>query len=273
MRFRARPIYVISVAVLVGVLIPPLAHAVTLLVAQDDASNYTNSTWSGDEGLGLDTWVFRISGGGGFYLDESGGQVDGIATSGNTWGMWANDGGGAGVQHVAAFRGFGWNGSYWQNALTRFGDEFRISFEHGAIDPNSSCGFTLRNGNSDADASNYNTGSRFEFGWFRGAGAADSTYTIYDGSGGGVDTGVAPRFTGLDIVLRLTGADSYEVSIYDATNAVVALTNITSTLGASGSIDSVALYDRDTDGDPGNDVYFNKIEIRHFLPPTMLIVK
>jgi len=263
MLFRARTIYVISLAVLMGMLIHPLAQADTLLVAQDNASNYTN--WSGSEGIGMDTWVFRTDGGGGAFLADGKEDLNGIATSNKAWGTWAN---GSGAQYVAAFRGFGWSGSSWDNRLEKTGDQLKISFEHGAINLNASCGFAIRNGNADGTAHDFNTNDRFQFGLYSGASSVDENYSIYDNNGK-VDTGVPSRTSGIDLILTLTATNTYTLGIYDATNSAL-LTNIVSTLAGSGSIDSLSLFNRETEQD---DVFFNKIEIRHFRPPTMLIVK
>ncbi|NQU41303.1 MAG: hypothetical protein HQ523_15245 [Lentisphaerae bacterium] len=281
MCYRARAVYVISVAMLVGVFMPPLARAGTVLVAQDDASNYTNWGVTGlDEGVGLDAWVFHVTPEGGFagnYLADTNSQatLNSIESgaAGKAWGMYANGGGPSDFPRTAVFRGFGYNGSLWANNLANPGDRLKLSMESGAIALSASCGFALRSGNADFSADDYNNGSLFEFGLYSSPTVIDPNFSIYDGSGGKVDTGIpwATHQDGLDFTFTLTGSNTYDLAIYDASSPSTLLTNIVSTLNGNAPLDSIALFNRDVG--TSFDVFFNKIEIHKYYPPTLFMVK
>jgi len=221
-------------------------------IAVDTASNY-GAAWSGNGGSGLDSWVFRNNGGGGEFLANTTANTDLNYIWSNPdykgWGTWAN---GGGVQYMAAFRGFGWTGTSWGNALDQSGDQFKVSMENGSIQSGGNCGFVLRNGNTDTDYDSYNSGARFELGFVGG----DSNYSIWDNAGKR-DTGIAWTHEGLDVVFEMTGANTYTATVYWANGGSEA-GGMEGTLSGSGTIDSVALYNRDTED---ANVYFNKLEI------------
>jgi hypothetical protein len=185
------------------------------VMAADDAAGYTAWTNKSAGGMGFDLWNILASsstntGYAGAFLastNNSGLNRIGTGPKGQAWGCYAN---GPGEQYVAAFRGFGWDGSRWANALTRRGHIFSVSLEHGYIAAGGAVGFTLRNGNADGNPGDYNTGARFEFGFFGG----DPTYSIYDGNGKVVTT-IPWRDTGLTVEVLLTSPDAYEARLYD----------------------------------------------------------
>jgi len=233
------------------------ASAATVTAAVDTASNY-GAAWSGNGGSGLDSWVFRNNGGGGEFLANTTANTDlnyiWSLPDYKGWGTWAN---GGGVEEMAAFRGFGWNGSDWVHALESAGDQCEISMENGSSQSGGACGFVLRNGNSDSSEDDYNTNARFEFGFVGG----DSNYSIWDNAGKR-DSGVAWTHEGVDVVFELTAANTYTATVYWA-NGGSRAGGMDGTLSGSGSIDSISLYNRDTES---ANVYFNKLTILQNAP-------
>jgi len=228
--------------------------------AFDDGDGYF--TWAGNEGFGFDTWVFKYNSGGSF-LGDYGSNADlnyiGSPVNDQAWGLWANSG-----QHSVAFRGFGWDGTDYKNALDESGDKFLLRMENGTVANGNSCGFVLRNGNSTNSYTDYNTGARLEFGFLN----PDTNYSIWDNSGK-VDTGIGHTHNGLNIVVTLTGADTYSLDLY-WTDTGTHAGNFTGTLSGSGLIESVALYNN---GVAGNDVFFNWMEIHDYLGTDCLAVE
>lgn len=270
---KARPIAVVLYTGILAVLIALPGVAEDRVVAHDNALNYTNGTWSGNEGVGLDEWVFVSQNAAGAFLADGAVNLNGIGTGGKAWGAYANNSNSD--DKMAAFRGFGYlGGDTWTNRLEDAKDSVSISFEHEVIiGIFGSCGFTLRHNNETATPDSYNAQARFEFGIFcDGDGMAGATYTIYDGDGG-LDTGVARRKSGLDLKFILGTNATYSLNVYDATNSVM-ITNITGrALSGAGTIDSIALYARNIDGGTGNDVFFNSLQIRHYHRPTLFMLK
>ena len=269
------------VSAVVGIMLPAPGHAGPVLVARDNASNYTNWDGSGlNEGVGFDPWVFRTSGGGTYLASTEDnspnprGDLNYIwsVPGYHAWGTWADDGAGQGEQYVAAYRGFGWNGSFWGTRLARAGDMLKISFENAILQTvDTSSGFAIRNGNSTNSPANFDTNARFQFGIYSAAPLVDLNYSIFDASGKR-DTGISSRDSGLNLEFTLTAADTYSFAIYNATNSGgPPLTNIVGTLSGSGTLDSISLFNRDTD--TGGNFFFNKMEIWHSIPPTLFIVR
>lgn len=253
-------------AVAAAVLVSGVKQGDAVLVASDTASNYGVS-WAGNGGTGFDTWVFRnnsASGGAaGQFLANTGseGDLNYIwSTDGFTykaWGTYANNGGGgSGFQEAVAFRGFGFTGFGWANALNEAGDQFKVSLEHGGIETAGAVGFSLRNGNTDAGPGDYNANQRFEFG-FQGG---DSSYRYFD-STGQHSTGIGFTYDGLDVVFSMTSQNHYLLQVYSA-NGGSLLGTFTGQLSGTlnSTIDSVALYNRNVEY---ANAYFNKLEIQN----------
>lgn len=245
-------------------------------VAADDGSHYTNGwTAYSDGGRGFDQWVFRATntvawGGAGCFLAGPGDlSLNYIGSTNNrAWGTYAN--GTNGWQAVAAFRGFGWDGARWTNALDSTGDVFAVSMENDNIDDGGSVGFALRHGNADFVPDNYNAGARFEFVFVGG----DANYTIYAGTNR-IDTHVQHRNSGLRVEVHLLSADRFRCRIIDYFDAGLVLNTVSGDLGGSGSIDSVALFNRNSSEAAFNNTYFNSMEIIQDVlppPPTVLSV-
>lgn len=257
---------------LCALIITTSARAEFVSLAYDTASNYTGWNSGTNGGAGLDNWVFRTSGTtdghkGGFLASTGGNSelehvwsVPGF----HAWGTYAN--GGSEAQNFVAFRGFGWNDVTWANKLDMPLDTFRLSMENGAVDSIEPglVGFALRNNNIDATTGDYGANRRFEFG-FKGG---ETNYYMIDASGT-VNTGLPWRDTGFHLEFMLGTNDTYSFTIVDALTE--SATNFTGTLTGSGSIDSVAMFNRDSRSN--SDVYFNKMAILEFREPTVLTIK
>ncbi|MFK5895324.1 MAG: PEP-CTERM sorting domain-containing protein [Pseudomonadota bacterium] len=225
------------------------SHATLITVANDNADNYGN-VWSGNGGFGFNQWNFIVDpangSAGGFLANKiNNPDLNNVASSPNNkaWGSYAN---GNGFNQFEAYRDFG------SNALNNNGDSFQLSFEHGNITDGGSVGFVLRNQNIHNAIGDYNQQSRFEFGFIGGG----SNYSIFDNYGV-IDTGIAFTDAGLNLTLTLLSANQYQLDIFNA-NGNVFLQSRNGILKGSGSIDSVALYNRNSEL---ANVYFNNLAI------------
>ena len=212
------------------------SQAALITVAADNADNY-NSQWQGNGGFGFEDWHFiadKASGSAGGFLANKTSNTDlnHAASSPNNkaWGSYAN---GSGFNQFEAYRGFGLNG------LETTGDKFKFSFEHGDIEQGGSVGFSLRNQNIHDNIGDYNQLSRFEFGFVGGG----TNYSIWDGYNGQIDTGIAFSNEGLNVVFTLLTSNIYNLDIYHA-NGNQFIKSMNGTLKGSGSLDSLAFYNR-----------------------------
>ncbi len=214
---------------------------------------------TGDIGTGFGPWEFANnvsspSGFAGFFMQSSPGNgVDNVgqptAQDGSAWAMFSNKG--DLMDSATAFRTF-------DNSLAAAGDSFSVAFENGFIDSGGKLGFTLRNGNTTALTDDYDTDARMQF-FFEGG---DGNFTLIDGDGE-LDTGVGFTFFGVEVTVTLTGADTYDLDILryaEADDPAPVLTSITGrTLAGIGSIDSLALFNRDSFNQ--SDLFFNRLGI------------
>ena len=138
----------------------------------------------------------------------------------------------------------------------QIGQSFLINIDNGFIDPSNTVGFVLRNGNVTTDANSYTNGARFVF-QFTGA-DPNGTYKILD-SGGSENTGVSYTTTGLRLKFTLTGTNTYTLLTIDNKTG----TNFTfnGTLKGSGTVDSVALFNRNAGSGGLFDAFFNSLQL------------
>src|SRR5262245_44194574 len=222
--------------------------------ARDDAAGYTNApaganyAWlyqtTTNGGFGFTPWVYTRGGSGfqGFFV----GTGDAIASASNTyWGMYAN--GGSGDNVAVAYRGF-------TNAL-QTNTVFKIKWHPKGIGFNNTQrgGFSLRNGNANSTTNDFDTGARFDF-YFIGGGSNE--FLMIDGTGV-VETGIPFGSNPFQLEFTLLTPDSYRMVIKDATGANTLGTFANRPLAGSGTINSLALYALQTDGDQ----VFNNLEI------------
>jgi probable HAF family extracellular repeat protein len=229
-----------------------LAHIPNLLAATDDASSaaYTNG-WpnNSNDGMGFGPWTLRTTSTNetlnGFFIGSSSnnasGESLGIDVGGESWGLYANSG-----NLAVAYRAF-------SNPL-QVGGTFGIHMDNGYIDGGSAVGFVLRHGNASAYATNYTTGSRFQF-LFTGM---DYFYAVIDATGTHY-VGLPLTGTGLRVVFTLTGTNTYRLQTIDYASG--GTNTLTGTLAGSGSLDSVALFNKNAGTSPANDAFFNLMQI------------
>ena len=186
----------------------------------------------------------------GFFMPGSAGSgVDNAgqptAQDGSAWASYANKG--DGIDRATAYRGF-------STPLNGPGDEFTVTLENGFV--NGLAGVALRTGNANTTAADFATDARLQV-YFRGA---EQNYVIADGEGE-FDTGVPHSFFGIKTNVRLTGANTYDIDIirYDEPNdATPTVTTLAGrTLAGSGSIESLALHQQDSETQ--SDAFFNKL--------------
>ncbi|MGL1959388.1 MAG: PEP-CTERM sorting domain-containing protein [Colwellia sp.] len=227
------------------------SHASLITLASDNANNYGDQ-WLGNGGFGFDAWEFIIDqadGNSGNFLasKSSNDDLNHIASnpSNKSWGAYAN---GDGFNQFEAYRSFS------NNSLNQVGDIFQLSFEHGDIINGGSVGFVLRNENIHDTIGDYNQQSRFEFGFIGGG----QHYSIFDGQGV-IDTGIDYTDAGLNLTFTLLSENLYQLDIYNAFDDSL-IQSRNGNLKGSGSIDSVALYNRDAEH---ANAYFNSMSINY----------
>ncbi len=245
-----------------------------ITIAFDNASGYTNGWGDGiTEGYGFDSWAMKSSGEQftGTYVANTANNTElnyiWSLPGYQAWGMYAN-GGTEGEKNIA-FRGFGTD-NIWENKLDETGDSLIISMENNSVDGAKSAktGFVLRHLNAKGGTGDYDTNARFEFGFVGGT----SNYYIKDARGTNVNTGIGWRNSGFHLKLEITtNINSYSFTMIDAINDTI-ITNFIGTLASSGSIDSIALFIRDSIAS-GTDTYFNNMEIYDYFEPTLFIIK
>jgi polygalacturonase len=249
--------------------------------ADDDAGNYLvsdNWTNGANKGLGFTPWKIVTSGPNnhGNYVNANNNPMFVIASvtnaSGvsytNVFGIFAN--GTTGTNETAAYRGFaaplGTNtfklqwGSRGAGVTTVNG-----SPEHGW------CGFTLRNGNATNTSGDFQTGARFSLYFLDGS----SPNTLYVSDGNGVQSLTGVTFSDLgrsnitnaiaaEVTVGVDG-DSYHLILKDVVVGKTLYT-LDSILMGSGTLDSVALFCRETTGDQ----IYNRMQIVvPHIPPTI----
>ncbi|MEZ6319234.1 MAG: hypothetical protein R3B49_10865 [Phycisphaerales bacterium] len=224
--------------------------------ADDSAYGFDWSNGS-NGGFGFGSWVFRTDsengdGFAGMQMEyEPSDGLSNVGTNGQAWDIYANTG--TGVEEATAFRGL--------SQAIAVGESFSVSFEHGGIADGGVVGVALRNGNTDATASDYDSGARTQF-YFQGG---TSSYSALDGSGL-LDTGAGFTFDGVRATFTLRTADTYDLELMRYTSEAETAECYTfrgRTLAGSGTIDSLALFSNDGGAMDGlnNDAYFNSLVV------------
>jgi hypothetical protein len=240
--------------------VPARCYRVMMTVAQA-ADNAGDPAYSGgwangsNGGTGCSPWTLTASGvpgsaSNGFYIGTSitnaFGTSPGIDTAGQSWGIYAN-----GANFTAAYRGF--------NHSVPVGGTVKLDMDNGFIDTGNAVGFVLRNGNANGSYTNYNSNARFELLYI--GGDSSNSYKVVD-SAGLYNIGVPFTGTGLHLVFTLNTADTYTLLAIDNasgnTNAVV---NGTLSGTSGGTVDSIALYNRNAGLGSANDAFFNSLQI------------
>ncbi|HEY0550097.1 MAG TPA: hypothetical protein VGF13_10900 [Verrucomicrobiae bacterium] len=214
-----------------------ISHA--SLIALDNAANspYSDGWQSGDNGgSGFGAWSF--SGGGansGFFrgssADNGSSPSGNINTSGQSWGLYANN-----SALAAAVRPF-------TSGSLSAGQQFLIKMDNGFIESGGTVGFGLQNSSSQ---------NRFEF-YFVGGG---SSYTI---NIGGTITSAAIGFTddGLTLVFTQGSGNAW---VLDVTPAGGSTSHFSGTLAAS-DISQLRLFNSNAGSGSDHDAFFNDIQV------------
>ena len=219
------------------------------LVASDNASNYTTSDWgTASKGTGFGSWTFEANANGGSagtYLDTS---SKGIATSGDSWGVYANNGNG--TSNINITRAFlPGVGSLATVGTLRDGQGFDIALESDGIsNANAAFGFNLQG-----------TGGTTPF-TLKYQGGGTDAMTLIDASGSYSITGVnfADLNAGIDVSFTLAGSvaggnQDYSLSIDNTSGTSLA----THSGMVSGALNQFEVFDTNTSGNG----YFNSVAI------------
>jgi hypothetical protein len=227
------------------------------ILANDDAGIY--NTWMNgtNAGFGFYPWTFYNTGGAGGqtgFAGEFRGNGDPIgSTNGNYWGTYANSATTAASEEFRAF-----SNSLPVNAT------FSIRWHNKGIgNTGHAGGFNLRNGNNtnlQTVASFLNDGSVFSF-YYIGGGS--DNYASFDGNG--VNTlplHFASGNNGLTVQFTLLPGNTYNLVVENGAGNSVLYSTYNQPLAAGGTVDSLAMYAFDTDGDQN----FNDTEIFYGAP-------
>lgn len=253
-----------------------VAGSASAQIAYDDAGNYlTSAVWTNgaNGGFGFTPWVITTNGpdSQGTYVTTPNNPTFVIASITNVtatnytniWGLFAN--GNTDVNQTTVYRGF--SNSLGSNTFKlQWGSRGAgVTTTTNAGQQHGWCGFTLRNGNATNTPADFQTGVRFYL-YFQD-GAAPSTLYVWDGSNGGFPISVpGTSFSDLGrnnitnaIEAEITpGADgdTYHLVLKDCVQNRTIYT-LDSTLMGSGSVDSAALFCKETTGDQ----IYNRMQI------------
>jgi hypothetical protein len=239
-----------------------VSRASAQIFASDNAGPYSNWQTGSTAGTGFQPWVMYNTGGAGgaagyagTFLGNGGAAVD--STNGNFWGMYANS---ASTASSEAFRAF--SNSLPVNAT------FTILWQNTDIGLNSYnlAGFNLRNGDN-TNLMSYTSfiadGSVLSL-FYEGGGS--DNYEIYDGNGiNPIPVDFKQGSAGLQIQVTLLPNNEYNLLVENVAGTQIYWSTNSQPLVGSGTIDSVALYAFDTDGDQR----FNNMEI-YYAPPQVV---
>jgi hypothetical protein len=247
------------------------------VLTHDDSSAYSSrqvpggGTWMTGQnfGFGFLPWVIRTNGPAnqGAFIG-AGGSI--ALVDGSVWALYAN--GQPFTNTAVAFRGL-------SNSLP-VGLAFKLEWRSGYIGTNSLnfAGFSLRSGNASDSTADLATGEQMAF-FYRGS--ADTTNPMDDAiirDGAGENYAPAPGVNfaslqaGIAVEFTLLSNNTYRLLILDAATSNTIATFDNRTLAGSGTIDSLALFDNQTD--PLDDVnngnqYFNNLEIANPATPVL----
>lgn len=242
--------------------IPFASAADRINVAEDEASHSAyNGGWEAgkNSGAGFGAWLFQTAGGvqadshTGFFIATSSAQNDleNAAQAGKAFGLFAN---GVDFEVACAFRTF--------DAPLAVGDSFSLLMECNEFvkkfatdDPRPGViGFSLRNGSASESWDDFQTGARFQFGFYQGEG----NYQIYDGEDDH-DSGVPFTSGGVSVTVTLVTPDTYNLEITQLETKETKKLEGRKLAGTAGSaIESFAIYNQDGES---SDAYFNGFQV------------
>jgi hypothetical protein len=220
------------------------------IFANDDAGVYKGWNTGTNYGFGFQPWILYNTNGGTGFAGHFLGNNDPVgSTNGNFWGMYANN---SSTSVSEAFRAF--SNSLPVNAT------FKIKWHNkgiGNFNYNAG-GFNLRNGNN----TNLQTATTFIFDGsvfsFYYIGGNSDNFVVYDGNGvNTVPLGFSSGNNGLTVLVTLLPNSTYNLIVENGAGTSVLYTANGQPLAGSGTIDSVAQFVFDADGDQN----FNGMEI------------
>jgi hypothetical protein len=227
------------------------------ILANDDAGIYATWKTGTNAGFGFYPWTFYNTGGAGGatgFAGEFRGNGDPIgSTNGNFWGTYANSATTAASEEFRAF-----SNSLPVNA------SFKIRWHNKGIgNAGHAGGFNLRNGNNtnlQTVATFLNDGSVFSFYYI---GGNTDNYAVFDGNGvNPVPLNFASGNSGLTVQFTLLPGNTYDLLVENGAGTSVLYSTNNQPLAAGGTIDSLAMFAFDTDGDQN----FNDTEILYGPP-------
>jgi hypothetical protein len=270
-----RPLTLLTLAA--GCLLPGAASA--QLTAYDDAGNYlVNANWTNgaNQGFGFTPWVIATNGPDfhGTYIGTANNPTFVIATITNVssvnytnvWGLFAN--GTNDINDAVAFRGFA-NPLGTNTFKLQWGSRgagVTTTVNAGAV--HGWCGFTLRNGNTANNTTDFQTGVLLYFYFLDGS--IPPTLYFWDNNGqqsipntsfSDLGRGNITNALEVEVTPSLDGL-SYHLAVKDCVqNRSIFATNGVFINNLSMTVDSVALFCHETTGDQ----IYNRMQIA---PPT-----
>ncbi|MBS0660494.1 MAG: hypothetical protein JSR82_19915 [Verrucomicrobia bacterium] len=242
-------------------LLAPAKEQVPL--ADDNASNSAyNGGWGegSNGGNGFGPWTIRSvsdnskgeSHAGAFIADtDANADLVNVGIKKKAFGLFAN---GVVYEQSVAFRAFSKPLAVGMSFSFLFlHSEIVKKFDHDDPAPGSS-GVTLRTGNANGSAGDYNKGARFEFGVYEGQG----NYQIYDGEKK-QDTGIPTSEGGLSVTFTLVSADTYDLEVTKLDGKRTTTLKGRKLGGAAGgALESFCIFNRDGEK---NDIFFNGFQV------------
>ncbi len=223
------------------------------IFANDDAGVYNTWLNGTNAGFGFQPWVFyntSLAGGAVGFAGTFRGNGEAIgSTNGNYWGTFANSATTAAAEEFRAF-----SNSLPVNAT------FSIRWHNNGIGntANKAGGFNLRNGNNtnlQTSASFLNDGTLFSM-YYIGGGS--DNYVVFDGNGvNPLPLNFASGNNGLTVQVTLLPNSMYNLLVENGAGTAVLWSTNAQPLVGGGTIDSLAMFAFDTDGNQN----FNDTEI------------
>ncbi len=223
----------------------------------DNAGNYGSWTNQANAGSSFANWELYsdIHGGNagsafaGFGKQSASSNIQ--SPDGSVWKLYASYYGGTPWEEAEGYRKF-------NVPLSVTGDTFALSFQNGYVGSPGQVGFALRNGDYSGTGG-FNGRARLQV-YFHGG---DANLTVQDASGANQIAGLGFTSYGWNVVVTLTGPNTYSATItrYNGVGTTDSPVTVTGTLAGSGPIDSLAMFNwyYNTTTGLNSDAYFNNL--------------
>jgi len=221
----------------------------------DNAGNYGSWTNGANAGSGFSAWELysSIHGGVSTYAgyEKTTAAPNLQSPDGSVLKLYAVSFGSNPWEESEAYRKF-------NVPLSVAGDVFGVSFQHGLVGSPGQVGFALRNGDFSGSGG-FDGRARLQF-YFSGGG---TNLAVEDASGAREIPNLPFTYFGWDVVVRLTGPDTYSASItrFNGVGTADSPVTVTGNLAGGGPIDSLALFNWNyaSANAVNNDAFFNNI--------------